>query len=201
MKPLRPAALAGAALVILGAGALAATAISHSHTETDRLPDGSVVKIWYAGNATPAVRYGAAPVADLTPIDQPFFLDPTFERLDRIAAIMDRQAATMLQAEPLQPLPAAARRGPSADKPGEAPVGVRTFSVVSTLTGSGVCTHSVEYESMGDGKPPKVIEHTSSGCPRQAAPAHASGAVRAQVPPGVVQASFDGTDPTAGRWR
>jgi hypothetical protein len=200
MKPLRPAAIAGAALLIVGVGAVAATVASHSHTATERMPDGSVVKIWYAGEAPPVVRYGLPPAPGLAPFDQRFAADPAIARLDRIAAALDRQAAAMLQGPAMQRGPVD-QAGLAPIDAGDTPAGVRSFSVVSTLTGSGVCTRSVEYDSMGDGKPPKVIAHTSSGCSRRdAAPARSAGPDKPELPPSnLVQASFDNASP--GRWR
>jgi len=164
MKPLRPAALAGAAVLVVGVGVVAATIVSHSHTLTERLADGTVVKLWYAGDAPAAVEAFRPP-------------------------------------PPLVPPPLPSSGDVAIARPEPPPAGMRSFSVVSTLTGAVSCTRSVEYESRGDGRPPKIVTRASSGCGRrEAPPANRAEAKTETDPPGLMAASLDGGSPQ-GRWR
>jgi hypothetical protein len=50
------------------------------------------------------------------------------------------------------------------------PAGVRGYSIVSTISGNGVCSRSVEISSRGDGAKPTVLTHTSGDCAGAQAP-------------------------------
>jgi hypothetical protein len=47
---------------------------------------------------------------------------------------------------------------------GVSPPGSQSYSFVSTMSGSGVCTRSVEITSMGNGAAPRVVSHSSGNC-------------------------------------
>jgi len=167
MKPILMPVLAGAAAVALaGVAGWAAAGISDAHVLDLRLPDGARAHIRYVGNTPPSVSFTlAAPAVPLlAPAFVPFGPDPAFAALERLSEAMDRQAGALLRE-------ASARPGPAFVGPGLAPVdiaplppGGRGFSMVSTLSGNGVCTRSVEYRSFGDGKPPRVVTHVSGAC-------------------------------------
>ena len=60
-----------------------------------------------------------------------------------------------------------------AGQPGEAagaaamralPPGSENYSFISTMSGSGVCSQSVEITSQGNGAAPKIVRHSSGDC-------------------------------------
>jgi hypothetical protein len=193
MRPLTTTLFAGVAL--LGAAGLAAAASNDAHVLNIRLPDGSVEQIRYAGDTPPQVRLAAPAPA--------FIVYNPFAEMARISAAMDRQEAMMMQ----QAASLEANAGPHGLMQADVsrlPTGVQGFSMVSTLSGNGVCTQSVQYTSTGDGKPAKVLTKTSGDC--SAAP-HAQpgmGAVPVQTrapapvlaPKGsrLIQASYPSSD-------
>ncbi|MBB3313098.1 hypothetical protein FHT78_004886 [Rhizobium sp. BK196] len=185
MQKLRIAFLMSAAVIAAAelAGPAAAETIAHKSANTHvfvmRLPDGSIEQIRYAGDWPPQVRIDSQP--------EPGFFDPfwpstPFADLDRISADMDREAAAMLQQADSMML----------ISPGnlttiglsDLPAGVRGYSMVSTISGNGVCTRSVRYVSTGNGKP-----HVESNMSGNCAPGKAASApVPAKAPrPGVRQ--------------
>jgi hypothetical protein len=82
--------------------------------------------------------------------------------MERISAEMDRQTAAMFrraeamteQARSGQPIEAAF---------GNLPAGSRGYTYISTMSGSGFCTRSVEITSQGNGAP-KVVSHSTGNC-------------------------------------
>jgi hypothetical protein len=172
--PLRKAYLAATALVaVAGFAGLAAAQSSHSHVLNLRLPDGSVEQIRYQGDQVPQIRLETQPMAFavLSPIADDF---APLAELQQISAAMDRQAAALLQQAEAGPMMSAfGANGPMAVDFARLPPGASGFSMVSTSTGNGVCTRSVQYRSLGDGKAPQVVTHTSGDCgsaARSAAP-------------------------------
>ena len=88
--------------------------------------------------------------------------------LDRIAAEMDRRAAAMFRyAEATADHAAAggfAETTLGGVPPGAAPWGGESYSYVSTISGNGMCTQSVQITSRGDGTPPRVERHSFGNC-------------------------------------
>jgi hypothetical protein len=167
-RSLRKAVLAGAAAVVLvGVAALAAAEIANAHRLDVRLPDGSVAQIRYVGDTPPAVDFAPAPMAPaiLSPASDPFALESRFEALDRISEAMDRQADAMLQAVAAPPAPMLFGPGLTPVDVGKLPPGAYGVSMVSTISANGACTRSVQYQSLGDGQPPRVVTRTSGACP------------------------------------
>jgi hypothetical protein len=167
MRPLRKAILAGAAAITLaGVAGLAAAEIKNAHMLDVRLPDGSLAHIRYVGDTPPTVTFGSAPIAHLTlsPASDPFGPESPFAALERITEAMDRQADAMFREVGAQS--ALALAGPDLTQVdvGKLPAGVQGFSMVSTMSGNGVCTRSVQYRSPGEGKPPQVVTRTSGAC-------------------------------------
>ena len=162
MRPLRKAILAGAAAIALvGVAGWAAAEIKNAHVVDVRLPDGSLAHIRYVGDTPPTVSFVPAPMAlsILSPAS-----DPPFAALEQISQAMDRRAEAMLR-EAGAPS-SLALKGPDLMQIdiSELPPGARGFSMVSTMSGNGVCTRTVEYRSPGDGKPPQVVARTSGAC-------------------------------------
>lgn len=166
MRPLRKAVLAGAAAITLvGVAGLAVAEIKNSHVLDVRLPDGSVAHIRYVGDTLPTVSF--APASPAFSIFSSAYVPSgpgsPFAAMEQIPQAMDRQAEVMLR-------DAGARPG-LLTRPdlvqvdvGKLPPGARGFAMVSTMSGDGVCTRSLEYRSLGGGKPPQVVTRTSGAC-------------------------------------
>lgn len=159
MSLIQNAQLIGAAAVALAAlCGVAAAQTPQPHVMTVPLPGGGVAEIRYAGDVAPQVFIDDAPTAMLSAA---FGARSPFAEFDRIAAAMDREAdrmfreATALAGSPVRLTPAAL---------GSLPAGSREYSYVSTMTGNGVCSRSVEITSQGNGAPPRVVTHTSGNC-------------------------------------
>jgi hypothetical protein len=173
MRTLRSVLLAGiAGLALAGSGAAMAQN-SNSHVMTVRVPNGGVAEIHYTGDVAPQVivRSGPAAIEALPVTPALFGPDSPFAMLDRISAEMDRESAAMFrQAEALAQQ---ARSGQPIEValPGM-PRGGQAYEYISTMSGNGVCTQSVEITSTGNG-PPKVVSHSAGNC----APAHGTGGV------------------------
>jgi hypothetical protein len=84
----------------------------------------------------------------------------------------------------------------------------QSYSYVSTISGSGVCTQSVRIISRGDGSPPQVERHSSGNCGAAAAPRGRS-AVQPAAPapvapakqPDLILTQNSGPSPYAGMVR
>lgn len=184
----RTALLAGvAAIGIAGFAALAVAQNSQTgpqiHVMTVALPGGGTAQIRYTGEVAPQVSFGTGPAALADWMTMPAMFGPEspFAMLDRMSAEMDRQAAAMFRqaealtarAQPGQPMEVAL---------GNLPPGGRSYSFVSSMSGNGVCTQSVEITSTGNGAP-KVVRHSSGNC-GPAAGGTAGGAVAVPAAPG-----------------
>lgn len=144
-------------------------AANDSRVMTVDLPDGSQARIEYKGDVAPKVTVEPAP-----PFVPARFADPgmtaPFALFDRIAADMDRQMDAMFrQARMLEtaaaadtPLDRAALRA--------LPAGTVSYRFVSSSTGNGVCSRSIQVTSLGADQQPKVVSSSSGDC---GAPAHA----------------------------
>jgi hypothetical protein len=159
----RIAGIAAAAIGLSGAAALAQS--SNTHILTVRLPGGGVAQIEYTGNVAPQVRIGDAPApiaGAFAPL--PSFFGPAspFAQFDRIAAEMNREAATMFARA--ERLTAEARSGQLTETAlGGVPPGSQSYSFVSTMSGNHVCSESVEITRSGSGAP-QVVRHSSGNC-------------------------------------
>jgi hypothetical protein len=147
---LRSVFAVGAAILAAGVVTPAMAGDGRVHVLTVQLPGGGVEQIEYTGDVAPQVvfvptsRMVAVPMMDVDP----------FATLNRISAMMDRQAAAMLrevesmQGNMLPGLP----RGAGGD------------SFVSTMSGSGVCTSSVRITYNGGNAPPQMVSSSSGDC-------------------------------------
>jgi hypothetical protein len=124
-----------------------------SHVMMVRFPNGTVERIEYVGDVPP--RVVLAPQAVAVPMENPF-------------AMLQRMSAALFQTMgPIGGLTEAAR--------GQVPAGAHSFSFVSTLSGSGVCSRSMSITYPGNGAQPLVVSHTSGDCgPAATAPAAAT---------------------------
>jgi len=161
MRKIRAAVFAGVAAL---AAMRAAVAASHdSHVMKLDLPDGSVARIEYQGVVAPKVMI--APALDFVPVRwfDPFSAPP-FTLFDRVAADMDRQTDRMMQQvralhfhpNPDGKIDLAAFRA--------MPAGTVSYSFVSTGTGTGMCSRSVQVTLFGPVQQPKMVSSRSGDC-------------------------------------
>jgi len=179
MPSLRTALLG--AIAVLGIGAAGAASAQTFNTMTVPVPGGGVAQIRYIGDVPPQIVFVPAPAAFDTwmPVPSVFGYESPFAMLDRIAAEMDQRAAAMFRHAEVM-----ASRAP-ANEITEAAFGPlsgsESYSYVSTISGSGVCTQSVRITSRGNG-PPRVERHSSGNCGSMAVPPAGRSAVQPAAP-------------------
>jgi len=170
MRITRTLLIAGVAAAAI-AGVATAAALN-THTLTVRLPDGGVERIVYTGNVAPRVE--VAPAGASLPVvwaAQPGFDETAFAAMDRISAQMDQEMAAMFrQADALQARALSGPDGLTTASTADLPAGAQSFSFVSTMSGAGVCSRSVEITSTGQGEKPRVVRQTSGNCGPSTAP-------------------------------
>jgi hypothetical protein len=172
MRGFRTAVLAGIAGLAVAGTAFAAA--SDTHILKVAMPDGSVARIAYRGDIPP--RVVVAPAQVMMPVS--WFAAPgpspfaPFASFDRVMAEMDRQAATMMrQVAAMQAAPAMADGGTGVATLASVPAETVRYSMVSTSSGSGMCSRSVRITAMGAGEKPKVVSTSSGDCGTGAVPA------------------------------
>jgi len=161
MRSVRTALTAAVAALIL-AGVAAQAESGNMHTLTVQLPNGGIAKIRYAGDVPPQVTVSPdpLPIASFAAMPSLFDFDAPFAELRRISAEMDRQAAQMMREAAVlssgspQIIETALR---------DMPAGTQSYTFVSTQSGHGVCTRSVQITSTGNGAP-KVVRNSSGNC-------------------------------------
>ncbi len=150
--------VSAAAMTLAGTASLAQAKRPDDHILTLQLPDGAVEQIRYTGDVPPQVVL----TPDRMPLAMSFAADDPFARIERISAAMDRQAAAMLQAiggmaaQPVSRPLTESRLRPSSTEEG--------YSIISTASGSGVCTRSMQITYSGDGQAPHVVSRTTGDC-------------------------------------
>ncbi|HLI21678.1 MAG TPA: hypothetical protein VKV32_11200 [Stellaceae bacterium] len=152
--------------LLAGVAAVALAGTAFAHTMTVRLPGGATEYIQYSGDVPPQVSFGTTPIASNP--DWDFGPSSPFALMQQISAQMDREAAAMMnEMDQLQ----SAAFGSLAN-PGETmqaamtnlPPGAQSYSFVSTLSPSGVCSQSVQITSRGPGQKPQIVTHSSGNC-------------------------------------
>lgn len=160
-KLLRTAVLAGAAAIAVAGTATAAA--NDSRVMTVDLPDGSQARIEYKGDVAPKIT--VEPATRLVPVRlaDPALTAP-FVLIDWIAADMDRQMDAMFRQARI--LESAAAGDTPLDRTafGALPAGTVSYRFVSTSTGKGVCSRSIEVTSLGADQQPKVVSSSSGDC-------------------------------------
>jgi hypothetical protein len=139
-----------------GAAVLAAVSLSPAmaadgrvHVLTVQLPGGGVEQIQYTGDVAPRIV--------LVPVAAPTMAPDPFAAMQQISLMMRQQeAAMLLQVQALAATPDAAPPG--------LPPGASGYSFVSTMSGSGVCMHSVRITYSGGNTAPHVVSNTSGNC-------------------------------------
>jgi hypothetical protein len=168
MGVFRTALLSGAAAIaVAGLSGVAGARDLNTHVITVQVPGGGVAEIRYTGDVPPQVVFSPAPTAFGAFMPPGAFFGPAsaFATLDRISAAMDREAASLMrQAEILANSPAFAPNQPIETALGNLPPGTESYSMVSTWSGNGVCTQSVEITPPANGDKPRVVSHSSGNC-------------------------------------
>jgi hypothetical protein len=167
MRVFRTALLAGAtAIGVSGLSGVASARDLNTHVMTVQVPGGGVAEIRYTGDV-PQVVFSPVPTAlgAFMPFGAVFGPASPFATLDRISAAMDREAASLMQqAAMLANAPAFAPNRPIETALGNLPPGTESYSMVSTWSGNGVCTQSVEITPPANGDKPRVVSHSSGNC-------------------------------------
>jgi hypothetical protein len=174
--------LAGVAVAALTAvSGIAAAQSSRAHVMTVQLPGGGVAQIQYTGDVPPQVTVADAPAVSRLPMNPVFAAMPSmfgadspFAMFDRISVEMDRQMESMLRRAEMLSTQSPSQLTEAGMR--NLPAGSQSYSFVSTLSGDGVCTRSVQITSSGNGAAPKVVSHSSGNCGPDAAPQPNGGA-------------------------
>lgn len=195
-----------AGIAALGIGLAGAAQAQTFNMMTVPVPGGGVAQVRYVGDVPPQIVFvpAPAPFAAWTPV---FGYEALFAMLDRISAEMDRRMAAMFHyAETMAGRSSAG--GLVEAGFGALPPGGQSYSSVSTVTGTGVCTQSVRIMSRGDGTPPQVERYSSGNCGATAAPQGRPGVQpAAPIPaapaerPDLILTQHGGPNPYAGMVR
>lgn len=155
-----------AAVTLAGLAGLAGARIMTAHVMDVRLPDGSVTRIHYVGDTPPTVRFVPAQMAApmLSLASDPFGPNAPFLALERMSEAMDQQAAAMFQAANAAAAPALAGSTLTPIDVARLPPGVHGFAMVSTTSGDGFCTRSIQYQASAPGATPRVLTRASGDC-------------------------------------
>lgn len=167
MRKMHKILAVGAATLLCAGAAVAAT--HDSHVMTVDLPDGSVAHIHYIGKVAPKVSVIPADVRAIDLFDPlaPSGASP-FAAINRISARIDREFAAMIQQTAAMERQTGMMQAGGAMQPaalGTLPPGATVrYSYVSTTTGNGTCSQSVEWTSDGAHQQPRVIRTSSGDC-------------------------------------
>jgi hypothetical protein len=168
MRNVRTAFLVG--VTAIGVAGLSGAAVAQdlsTHVMTVVMPGGGVAEIRYTGSVPPQVVFNPAPapLSAFAPYGAFFGPASPFAELERISAAMDREAASLMhQAEMLTRMPAFATNQPIEAVLGSMPPGTAGYTMVSTWSGNGVCTQSVEITTPANGGKPRVVSQSSGNC-------------------------------------
>ena len=168
MRSVRTAILIGvAAIAVAGLSGVAAARDLNTHVMTVEVPGGGTAEIRYTGDVPPAVVFGPAPATlnAFTPYGAFFGPASAFAELERMSAAMDREVASLMrQAEVFARAPTFGSNQPIEAGLRSLPPGTTSYSMISTWSGNGVCSQSVEVTSPANGGTPRVVSHSSGNC-------------------------------------
>ena len=168
MRNVRNGFLVGAtAIALVGPAGVAAARDLDTHVMTVEVPGGGVAEIRFTGNVPPQVFFNPAPapLGAFAPYGAFFGPASPFAELERISAAMDREAASLMrQAEMLTQTPAFATNQPIEAVLGNMPPGTASYTMISTWSGNGVCSQSVEITTPANGGKPRVVSQSSGNC-------------------------------------
>lgn len=153
------AALVGVASIAgIGAVSPALAGDGQPHIMNLRLPDGRIAQIRYIGDTPPRVAVLPVAVPVVPPVSfAPIGFGPDFASLERLSAMMDRQAEMMLRQA------AAMQQAAVSGEAARLPPGTQTYSVSSSIGGSGFCMRSVRVTYTGDATP-RIESYTAGNC-------------------------------------
>lgn len=166
------AAAAGSAIALAGFGEASADPKPAVHHLSVFVPGYGIERIDYTGAVAPRVV--------MQPTAMPVFASPfanfdrVFAQMDAMQAAMDRQMAASLARAPM---------GANGVTLASLPPGTQSYSVVTTMVGNKVCTHTVQYLAGANGAKPQTISNTSGDCDGVAAPSGSASAIRASAHP------------------
>lgn len=162
MRTIRMAVLAGGATVLLAGAAMAA---SHDmRVMKVALPDGSEAQITYQGDVAPKIRIAGGPSTPVAFVPFAGFDFAPFAEMDRVAAMMDRQADLAMQQAAMMQRAAQAGEAPMTLAGAKSAPGMVSYSYVSTTTSDGGCTRTVEWRSDGTNAQPKMTKASVGNC-------------------------------------
>lgn len=154
------------AALLAGVASTAFAGVVAANTLTVQLPDGATEQITYSGDVAPQVSFTPPPTAPAAQtIDWASGPPSPFALMQQVAAQMDRDAAAMMrQMREIAVQPMAGPGQPIQIDMTKLPAGTQSYSFVSTLSPSGVCSQSTEVIAKGPGQKPQVITHRSGNC-------------------------------------
>jgi hypothetical protein len=185
-QPSRILLLAGAVTAgAIGLAGLAYAGDSGLKTLSLQLPGGQVARIEYSGPvqpqlvvvpltpsgrampvALPMIAGGANPAVPSAPYN-PFAAPDSFAQLDRISAMLNQQAAAMMQAVQIMALPplAGGAMVPAAMTGAPSGPGGISYSFVAFSSGTGgTCMQSIQMTSGGQGQAPHIVQQSAGSC-------------------------------------
>ena len=201
MRSLKSALGAGvAAVAVIGLCGVAFAQSPQIRTMTITLPGGGVEQIQYTGAVAPHVTVSNAPVPIFAAMPM-FDAGSPFAAMDRISAMMDRQADRMLRE--VAALQAGAVQ-PNLTAVSALPAGSREYSFVSEMSGNKVCSRSMVSTSQGHGAAPHVVTRSSGNCGALGAPGSPTPTQLPTAPgpangPRMIMTKAMGAHPYAGR--
>jgi hypothetical protein len=147
MRTIKTAALAGLASLALAAPVAAKS--PPLHTLSVALPGGGIEQIRYSGDVPPEVVMLPAPA----PVPADFASWPAWPGFDQIAAIMDRDAMSLLQqVAMLAQQPVFAFDQPLA------------IDIANLPPGTRWCSESVAITRAGPNAAPQIVRHSAGNC-------------------------------------
>ena len=205
MRNIRTAILAGAAATaVAGLGGVAMARDLNTHVMTVEVPGGGVAEIRYSGDVPPQVVVSPAPatLSAFAPFGAFFGPASPFAELERISAAMDREAASLMRrAELLARAPVLGGSQPIEAGLRGLPPGTTSYTMVSTWSGNGICSQSIEITSPADGSKPRVVSHNSGNCGAAPGSVGTVGTPTMPVPthrPDILETGVHGTTPSPG---
>ncbi|MFZ0494473.1 MAG: hypothetical protein WBE80_00735 [Methylocella sp.] len=196
MRAIQTSLLAATTMIVFAGFARAQS--PGTHVLTLHLPDGGVEQIRYSGDVPPDVFLGTNPALVRPPLLSPAFgPESPFAMFDRISEEMNQRAASLLRqaAAMTEQFPSGPDQLIQADLSSLPPNG-HSYTFVSTMSPRGVCGHSVEITSSGNGGPPRVVSRSFGQCgggPHATAPGSVSVPSKPKHRPGTVMVNAQGS--------
>jgi hypothetical protein len=205
MRNVRTAIVAGAAATVVAGLAGAAMARDlNTHVMTVEVPGGGVAEIRYSGDVQPPLVLSPGPTTSsaIEPFGAFFGPASAFAELERMSAAMDREVASLMrQAEVFARAQVFGGNQPIEVGLRSLPPGTTSYTMVSTWSGSGVCSQSVEITSPANGGTPRVVSQRSENCgsvPGSTGPIGAPSVPAPTQRPDILETGVHGNTPSPG---